>query len=298
MPEGGPSIKRLLKTAARRLLGRYGLELRPALSPEITPTLELPDPEGARFQHGDVAFAVPLGRCVYPYLMSYGPQGWHPFVAVLREYLDNPALRYQDSVLRRYYERFQPKTVLDVFLPPEEQGAAQRETRFAQLAIPPHLPIFPWDPSIYQDEGEVGLDASHGNQGFGPVSAAKGELEFRRLTVILDSIRARGYQPTGGHDGDIRGYLLLTDDDYRFVIRQGFHRTAALAALGMEVIRVKFFLAYPRAVYLHDLPHWPQVKYGNVDAATAAAIFHKFFTEDGTSRAERLGLQREAAPAR
>jgi hypothetical protein len=295
--KGGLPIKRLIHKPARYVLGRLGLELRPIRArDEVTPTLELPDPCDARFQHGDVAFAVPLSHCVYPYLMSYGPEGWHPFVAVLKEYLDNPALRYQDSVLRRYYERFQPKTVLDVFFPPEEQSAAHRETQFAHLAIPPHVPIFPWDPSIYREEGEVGLDASHGNQGFGPVSDVKGELEFRRLTVTLDSIRARGYQPSNGHDGDIRGYLLLTDDDYRFVIRQGFHRTAALAALGAGSIRVRFFLPYPRAVHLHDLRHWPQVKQGNLDPATAAAIFYKFFTEDGVGRAARLGLQPQAAP--
>lgn len=274
----------------RYLLHQAGLELRARGEPdEAAPTLRLADPCDAIYQHGDVAFELPLERAMYPYLFSYGPQGWHPFVAVLEQYRENRGLSYRDSILCRYYERFHPNNIFDVFFD-EAPLPARERSPLAALAIPPHNPIFPWDPEPSHIFGEGGLDASHGNQGFGPVTEAKGTLEFRRLTEILTSIEARGYQPGNGHDGDIRGYFLRAENDYRFIVRQGLHRAAALAALGYPSLRVRFYLPYPRAIFEHDLANWPQVKKGAIDPGTARAIFRRFFEENGRARARRLGL--------
>ncbi len=284
-------IKRLVSKPVRHLLRQAGLELHRKGKPQaLAAILELSDPCDAIYQHGDIAFEAPLSHCMYPYLFSYGASGWHPFVEVLKQYVANPALDYQDSVLHHYYRRFQPQNVLDVFFSPEEQGEELQGSSLAKLSIPPHNPIFPWDCKPSHISGERGLDASHGNQGFGPVSDAKGALEFQRLTHTLESVKLHGYRPGLGHDGEVRGYFLRAQDGYRFVIRQGLHRAAVLAALGYSHIRVKFYLAYPRAIFQHDLGHWPQVKQGYVDRDAALHIFHKFFEEDGRQRAARLGL--------
>lgn len=122
------------------------------------------------------------------------------------------------------------------------------------------------------------------------MSAAKGEYEWRRLTGCYDRIRRAGYRPGAGEDGDIRGFLLRTEDDYRFVVRQGLHRTPALAVLGYDKIRVKFFPGLPRAVFLADAAYWPQVHGGFVSFELAERIFSLFFEDDGRDKARRLGL--------
>lgn len=285
-------IKRFATKLARyHFLRQIRLRQHPAM--EITPVLKLDNPYDATYKHGDIAFEVPLSHVRYPYLFSYGTQGWHPFVEVLKQYQKHPNLEYRDSILYRYYQNFHPQNVLDVFFAPQEQDVALKNSNFAKLSIPPYNPIFPWDPEISHssgERGERGLSASHGHQGFGPVSDAKGNLELQRLTETLKSIKRLGYQPSYGHDGDIRGYFLRCPDSYRFIIRQGLHRTATLAALGYQNIRVKFYVHYPRVIFEHDAGSWPQVRQGFLDLDTSLRIFRKFFTEDGSQRAHRLGL--------
>lgn len=286
-------FKHLITKPLRHLLQQSGLEIKRRSRQENVPTLTLDDPCDAIYQHDDIAFKLPLSHAMYSYLYSYGFQGWHPFIEVLKQHQNHPDLEYRDSILYQYYQRFHPQNVLDVFFAPEEQDAVLKHSGLAKLSIPPNTPIFPWDPNLAHISGERGLAPLHGHQGFGPVSDAKGVLELRRLVQTFESIRRHGYQPSPDHDGDIRGYFLRRPDDYRFIIRQGFHRTAVLAALGYENIRVKFYPSYPRVIFEQDADHWPQVTRGFLDLSTALGVFHKFFTEDGNQRAHRLGLLKQ-----
>ncbi len=176
----------------------------------------------------------------------------------------------------------------------QEQNATLKHSNLAKLSIPPNTPIFPWDPDFVYITGERGLAPLHGQQGFGPVSNTKGALELQRLIQTYESVRQHGYRPSPNYDGDIRGYFLCRPDDYRFIIRQGLHRTAVLAVLGYESIRVKFYPFYPRAIFEHEAGHWPQVKQRFLDLGTALSIFYKFFTEKGNQLACRLGLLKKA----
>ena len=274
----------------RYVLRRFGFEPLKRIDQSITPITVLEHPCDAIYQTGDIAFEVPLEKCRYPYHFSYDPAGWHPFVAVLNQYKCNPELSYEASILYEYYQRYQPNTIFEAFFPttaPEDiEGAAP----LTKLSIPPYEPFFPWDPSKPKTKGEKGLDPSHGNQGFGPVSIEKGRLEFKRLIDTYDSVKRYGYMPAQGHDGDIRGYFLRTSDDYRFFIRQGLHRAAVLSAMNYQTVRVKFFKPTPRTVFLADSHNWPQVKEGVLSLTVAKRIFMMFFDENGTEKAQRLGL--------
>ena len=287
-------LKRLLTQPARKVLGRLGLELRyKKAEAGLAQLTTLEDPCDAIYQHGDVAFEVPLAQCRYPFHFSYDPLGWHPFVQTLRQYQENPELCYRESVLYEFYRKHQPKSLLEAFFgtpaaPPTEVSAGL--SSLAELAIPQYEPFFPWDPKKPTAKGEKGLDSAHGHQGFGPVSDDKGQLELLRLTRTYDSIKTNGYQPGHGHDGDIRGYLLKADGDYRFVIRQGLHRAAVLSAMNYTHIRVRFFDPYPRAIFKAELPNWPQVKRGVMSEEAAERIFMMFFKENGTEKAKRIGL--------
>ncbi len=281
----------LIKKPARLVLNRFGLDVVPRRAvAEPAPLTPLEHPFDAHYQHGDVAFEVPLAKCMYPYHFSYDPAGWHPFVQTLKQYAANPGLSYRDSVLYEFYQKYQPENVLEAFLVTPEAQSMFADSELANVKIPPFQPFFPWDPRSSKTVAEKGLDAAQGNQGYGPVSDAKGSLELERLTHTYKSIETHGFRTGRGHDGDIRGYFLKTDDDYRFVIRQGLHRTAVLAAMNFEKVRVRFYLPYPRTVFLCNLDGWPQVRTGVTSPALAERIFTLFFEDDGRTKATQLGL--------
>ena len=293
------------RKSTRHVLNRFGLELVPKRGSEPAPTTPLEHPFDANYRHGDVAFEVPLTKCMYPYHFSYHPAGWHPFVQVLRQYRADPDLKYEDSILHAYYQKYRPKNVLEAFFVTLDMRAPFADSELASLNIPPFAPFFPWDPHRPQTFAEKGLEPSQGNQGYGPVSDAKGNLEFQRLVETYTSIETHGFQPGSGHDGDIRGYFLKSNDDYRFVVRQGLHRAAVLAVMSDEIgsaetrpaatenyeqVRVRFYAPYPRTIFLHDLSNWPQVREGTMSAQLAERVFKLFFEDDGRAKAEQLGL--------
>lgn len=83
-------------------------------------------------------------------------------------------------------------------------------------------------------------------------------------------------------------FWLLRGDDYRFVVAEGQHRIACLAALGYDIIRCRFSQKpeYPRIVVFRDVKNWPQVANGVYSKTLALKIFERFFVE-GVGR-ERL----------
>src|SRR5690606_5908416 len=245
------------------------------------PMTRFEDPTEAIFSQTDVIFEVPANKCKYTYQFSYGLEGWHPFVVTIREHMENPAITFEDSTLCRYYKTFHPATILDLFF----EGVERRKfesTTLGRWPIGKQYPCLPWDPKLVPMRGEGGLSVADGLQGFGPVSDKKGRYEFGRLLETYRSIRSRGYRPTRDSDGELRGYFLRTVGDYRFLIRAGFHRTAALSALGHDCLRVKFKAHFPRVVDLRDLERWPLVRNGVIEPEVAQRIFIRFFTEDGT----------------
>src|SRR5699024_6064950 len=83
-------------------------------------------------------------------------------------------------------------------------------------------------------EHGVLLGGDHGDPFFGPVSRDKGDLEFRRLTRVYESIKRRGFNVDKDGYNNIRGFCLVSDKHRtsKLMIVQGHHRIAALAALG------------------------------------------------------------------
>lgn len=271
----------------------YALVRTPAV-PDVT---RLDAPTDAVFAHRDFIFEVPLERCRYLYGGTYGPQvgmnpattGWHPFVAVLHELAARPDLTYEDSVLARFYQRFQPQRQVEVLFPRDVVAALGPSELDRYPMARGFTPLVPWQPQVSQDGGEHGLGPEHGHQSFGPVSAEKGNLEFQRLRATFVSIRDRGYRPELA-DGEIAGMFVLRGADYRFVVRAGHHRLAALAALGHATVRVGFFKRDPRAVNVESLELWPLVRQGVYPQDLARRFVDQLFDEDQAWRGRELGL--------
>ena len=265
--------------------------------PEHRHPIRLDRPTDALFHPVDVVFEVPIARCRYKYGGSYGPvlgstpevSGWHPFVALARQLADQPDLRYQDSVLARYYERFQPRNQVEFFFP-ADVAARHAGSHLASLTLDEaRLPVLPWHVDVMYGKGEHGLGPEHGHQSYGPVSEQKGMLEFDRIRDTFVSIRDHGYRPELASD-EILGVFVLRGDDYRFLVRGGHHRLAAMAALGHTTARVTFDRGMTRSLNIEELDLWPQVRSGVYDRELAALFIEQLFADDQHWRARELEL--------
>src|SRR5690606_10070994 len=215
--------------------------------------------------------------------------GWHPFVALATEVAERPDLRYEDSLLAKFYERFQPQNQVEFFFP-RDVADEHRGSALARLGLDAHkLPVLPWHAAVWTGNGEHGLGPEHGHQSFGPVSVEKGRLEFKRVRDTFMSIKEHGYRPEMA-SGEVIGTFILRGDDYRFLVRGGHHRLAAMAALGWSNVRVAFDKQTARSVNLESARVWPLVRAGIYDEVLAHRFVDQLFAADQAWRARELGL--------
>lgn len=184
----------------------------------------------------------------------------NPFVA---------AISQGASALEHHYDTFQPKNLCEMHALPAMGRKGEDLTPFQ----------VPWmrgtkSSLVY---GEAGLGAEHGISHYGPVSPQKIEKEMVRLMGTYESIRKNGFNPI--KYGDIKGYFLRRDDEYRFQIAGGKHRVAALAHMGVKSIPVRMREGWPRVIDRADYRNWPRVLEGEVDPEFALAVFDRYFTE-------------------
>lgn len=109
-----------------------------------------------------------------------------------------------------------------------------------------------------------------GCPGYGALSEAKLELEFKRLTSVADSIRKYGF--LGAARGFIRGELLVREHTYSVLITEGHHRISALAALGHALAHL---VISPTPVHKCDARSWPNTKNGLYTAQQALSLFDR-----------------------
>ena len=121
-------------------------------------------------------------------------------------------------------------------------------------------------------EHGVPLSQADGDYSMGPVSRAKGEFEFARLTRVTDSIRQHGYAPpTRQHN--ISGQLMEADGDWAVMIASGTHRAAALYALGWSSVPV--VVKVDKTARRRELANWTSVRNGHITPAEARAFFDR-----------------------
>lgn len=269
-------MRNLTRRIARRLKAIVFGDRRDRTRPPVFVEAErAPD---AAYRMGPVVFTVPVDRCLYPYGYSFGPKGWHPFVATLRAYARDRSLTYERSPLQAFYERFQPASVLELLYPPEVVSR-RRGSPLGSFPLSEFEAFLPWHGKPAPRRSETELPAHYGHQGYGPVSPEKGELEFERLRATFESIERRGYRPREIAGGDITGYFLTDADRFRFIIRAGQHRMAALAALGHERVQVAFTADHCRLVDVRTVSLWPLVRNGPYDRELAELLVDMFLND-------------------
>ncbi len=293
----GDGFKHLVKTSFRAV----GLDIRRV---EESPPLPLcDDPVEAihrRASHDFVAFNCPVSQMVEFNGMSFAKDGWHPLVEAAIEHVESGVQEYEGSFLEKYFATWQPRNAREALL----AGSAPPE---ALERFPSYLRPLPWRLETLEENaafmarvieienasfGAPGLPPSHGYGLHGPVSLDKGRLEYRRLVALVDSISKRGYSRSGG---DVTIRVLSRGKDFRFLVRHGHHRVAALVALGHEFVPV----VPAELVDARYAAHWPGVYWGIWTLAEALAYLDHLFDFDSLRWARSLSLpsRRESAPS-
>ena len=220
---------------------------------------------------------IKIEKCRDQYASSYY-NDFHPFVETLKEYEKNKELKYEDSVLKDFYDNFQPRNSEEALFVKKGRAPGLRKGWIGN----------PW---VFTKERKIiftearGETRPGGNHFHGPNTIAFGQEELSRLKINYENLKFFGYLPEMFADGYITGYLLLKGNDYRFVITEGQHRIAALAALGYNeiVCRLDQRDERPQIVEFKDIRNWPQVANGVFNRPLAEKIFNRYF-DDGVGR--------------
>jgi hypothetical protein len=229
------------------------------------------------------AFQCPLDKVIDRGGFGFGKDQWHPFVTVLqlRESQGDAAA---EAFLDSYYARHQPRNAAEAFI-----GFSDVPEKYQDLE--PYLYyLVPWEGRTSREMTRIienwtkrdnvehkAPDMDLRNDGFpifGPASDAKRHLEFNRLRDVADSLKINGYDRSLG---DCCFCVIKRDDDYRFIpTGGGYHRTAAMAALGHDWITGRIFPA-PFMIDTADVDYWPQVRQGVWTRCQALAYIDYLF---------------------
>jgi hypothetical protein len=215
----------------------------------------------------DLRIALPVSL-----LRSWGAfgfkDGWNSMMLPLQGDMEG---------FRRFFELFQPKSLSDMYFLTDQHG----QTSVPFMELPWLLRLDPKRPPRKVVAGEDDRPAPP-YRSFGPSTPAIIDEQFRRTRETLESIRKHGYLPD--RYGDITGYFLRLDGEYRFVVKGGKHRVTALAHLGHQTIPVRLRDRWPRLVDGDRVAEWPLVRNGRVSEAFALAVMRRFFEFDGTQQ--------------
>lgn len=103
------------------------------------------------------------------------------------------------------------------------------------------------------------------------------------------SIERHGYRPARFGNAHPTPRFLVDGHDWRFVLRQGHHRVAALRVSGATHVLVKP-VAAPMVVDGLRLTAFTRRRGGLYDDVVAEKLFRSQFDENGTGRMHELGL--------
>ena len=194
-------------------------------------------------------FLVPAVRAVWGYGFRHAADE-HPWIAHLQG---------AGSTLEEFYACYQPADIEQAFRPLAISGQAQEakvgSPRAASMARTPWMYSERFDvaPQAFKGEETNGrfMGPEHGVQHLGPVSPAKLTATAEALSKVRESLSENGYR--SDLDGWIRGFFLVHDKEFLFLVVGGQHRAAAWASLGNDTIPVTFQPGYPRLVDTNQL---------------------------------------------
>ncbi|MFD2046671.1 hypothetical protein ACFSTA_20645 [Ornithinibacillus salinisoli] len=233
-------------------------------------------PEGiAGINSDSTIVSVEVSKCRDWQGYSYTEKGWHYLSATIKEYIKNPTITPNESILNKYYKIYQPTSIQDCLFYHEK-----KDDRLPPITN--NILQLPWGFAF--DMGRKN------NQHFGPNSTSFIKKEFTDLIHIYNKLAKEGYQPDKHPDGYIKGHFLKKYNDYRFILSGGQHRMAALGVLGNKKIPVKLYHKWQRVIDIENINAWPHVQNGKYDLETSIKVFNSYFTNTGREKAKKLNL--------
>lgn len=227
---------------------------------------------------------VPTSQLQFHSLMA----AW---VGTLRTYRDRGtnAARHE---LANWFASTAPTTVADVLgLAPSAPwlDGNPLEATFPWIDRSPQGALADRRHVMDKEARENGLDAwnlADGWRSFGPVSDRLVDLELTRLACTHDSIANNGFDRA---TGTILGRVRVSGDALMVLPVGGWHRTAALLALGASTIPMQFSPTVP-VVRRHEVAWWPNVANGLFTVDQALAVFdHQFvYLADGATQSQTI----------
>jgi hypothetical protein len=207
----------------------------------------------------------------------------NPFVETLDLYGRGGCPGYVGSPMERYYAEWQPDTLASAF-------GLEARTASEFLGRPAdYCKVRPWESGYHRQyfadrltrkefrkvrerEGLAGQEVA-GTLMFGPVSESFGEITFRRMARVFDSVREKGYRPAIGGE-HMRATVLIRNRDWRLVVHSGKHRAIACAAADCPEVVV---MLEPTSVRHEDAASWPNVRDGLFTLDEARTVFDRWF---------------------
>lgn len=213
---------------------------------------------------------------------------WAEVVRKMQKESDNIPLYERDSfqLFNSFFSSYQPKTVAEHldFLHYDLQAIQQ--DFFSQ---PPTYTVSPWmelspkevfaqrykkmkrEHRSYKD-GRYRL--SDGFRAFGPSSERLIKYEYSRLTSIYESLSSQGFIEEYGYP---TAKLFVKDNEFMISPNHGWHRTAAMVALGYKEIPYQIRLDVGNIVRREDAQNWHNVKSGLYTEEQALELFDRLF---------------------
>ena len=194
----------------------------------------------------------------------------NPLVQTVKELLSDPHIKLEETYLFKYFQSYKPKNLMEVFF------LNTNENNVKNFPILNHLNqytlFYPWFHKYPQRFLIPGM--------FGPKDISFPKLRYIRLKNLIYLIQKYDYMP--GKDDQICGYKLVNDNDYRFVITAGSHRSSVLKALNKKTyIAVKFDNLRVNKnffeIKIQNIKNWPGVSSGYMDKKEAERMFLGFF---------------------
>lgn len=237
--------------------------------------------------HPEVAWRRAQGR---PFLLEIpaakiravgfaGADPWNPFVLTLREYAAGRCTCFKGSWLEDFYLVWQPFASGGEALRQKPWKEGSRDARNTPEGRR-------WRGGFIEAARELGVDPDEvqGHIKGGPVTEAFGEITFRRMARLHDSIRETGYRPEESDGGHLRGECFVRDNDFRVTVGSGKHRVCALLALGCETIPVLFGPPkLPVVTRREEVDRWPHVQSGDYTRDEALRSFDALFQQEHPS---------------
>jgi hypothetical protein len=236
--------------------------------------------------------------------------GANPFTRAVAGYLSGACPVYEGSAMQRFYQSWQPGTLEDFLGVGTGLGSNLRQTLLVD--------VLPWERPVGQDELAARRQAEertwllkfgpapgagHGSSYFGPTSDALGAYRFGKHTKVAASIAqdatAKGTASKDWWDPSRGGYievqLLVGDDRWAGIIREGKHRSTALAALEIPSLIVSVPRSYP-VIRREEAGSWPGVRQGFYTLDEALRVFDRFLAGEPPASFPAVSLPHRQAP--